>query len=292
MSDRRETASNGRVAHTSLRGKIDADHFTDGTAYTVTVPVTPLLSLPRRRERELLFGQTFTVLEDRDGMSFGISARDGYVGYVDSTDLAPENEEATHFVSARNSYAFSEPKLKSADDPLFLSFGSRVVVRADHGDWSEIAIPRGPDPEHSGPVAMYIPKPHLTRVDRPFSDPANVAMQFLGAPYLWGGNSGFGIDCSGLVQASLLACGVACPGDSDQQARAFAAVPGGRDGLRRGDLIFWKGHVALARDGDRMIHATAWRMSVLVEDIDTAIARIIDQGDGAPTGFGRPVLSG
>lgn len=286
---RRDLASNGRVAHSSLRNRVEAENFTDGTPHTVLVATTPILSFPRRRERELIFGDTFTVLEQTDGYCFGLSGRDGYVGYVAARDLAPQGEPATHVVRSRLTYALGEPKLKSADDPWFLSFGSRVSVGTVHGDWCEIAVQRRPGDAKSGPYAMYVPKQHLAPIDQHMADPADVAALFLGAPYVWAGNSAFGLDCSGLAQASLLACGIPCPGDSDQQRDAFPAVPGERAGLQRNDLIFWNGHVALALDNTRMIHATAWSMTVLVEDIDAAIARIIAQGEGEPVGFGRPV---
>ena len=123
----------------------------------------------------------------------------------------------------------------------------------------------------------------LTQIE---ADPVAVACRFLGTPYVWGGNTGWGIDCSGLVQAALLACGIACPGDSDLQQAAFAEP--GRDGrLEPGELVFWSGHVAMAMDADRLIHANAHDMAVAIEPALAAVARIEAAGDGPVTGRGR-----
>jgi cell wall-associated NlpC family hydrolase len=126
-----------------------------------------------------------------------------------------------------------------------------------------------------------MPAAHLAPVDTFESDPAAVAGMFLGTPYLWGGNTAFGVDCSGLVQAAFTACGLPCPADSDMQMSLGSEVTGA---LRRGDLLFWKGHVAIVVDEARLIHANAHHMAVAFEGIDAAIARIEAQGDG-------PVLS-
>jgi cell wall-associated NlpC family hydrolase len=131
-----------------------------------------------------------------------------------------------------------------------------------------------------------VPKPHLRPISHPFRDPVTVAQLFFGTPYLWGGNSAFGIDCSGLVQAALLACGIACPGDSDLQAALGNTVPDDAPMLR-GDLIFWKGHVAMVVDDQTLIHANAHHMAVAYEPIDAAIARIKAQGGGTVTGRRR-----
>jgi len=131
---------------------------------------------------------------------------------------------------------------------------------------------------------FFVPKPHIRPIERPFSDPVTVAQLFFGTPYLWGGNSAFGIDCSGLVQAAFLACGIDCPGDSDMQMSmgAPASAP-----YRRGDLLLWKGHVALCVDDEVLIHANAHHMAVAYEPILRAIARIEAQGDGPVTAHRR-----
>lgn len=151
-----------------------------------------------------------------------------------------------------------------------LVFGSLVRIVDEHRRFMETA------------GGLFVPGQHLWPIARRFCDPVAVAQMFLGAPYLWGGNTPHGIDCSGLVQAALLAAGVECPGDSDMQQGLGQPCAVG-SALARGDLLFWKGHVALAVDGDTLIHANAHSMSVALEPAGAAIRRIEAQGDGPVT---------
>ena len=273
MNDRRMTPANGRVAHVTLRGQIAAERFVEGEAASVVRPIADLLAAPGgARDRQLLRGDAVLLLERRDGSAFVQSAKDGYCGYVAEEALGA-TITATHWVSAPATHLYPAASLKSREISG-LSFGARLVISANHGRFQE--TDRG----------EFVPGPHLSPIEAHMKDPASVAELFLGTPYLWGGNARAGIDCSGLVQASLLACGIDCPGDSDLQQRLGAPLAG-RDALRRGDLIFWKGHVALALDADRIIHANAHRMAVTVEGTEAAIARIDAQGEGQPTAFRR-----
>jgi cell wall-associated NlpC family hydrolase len=113
-----------------------------------------------------------------------------------------------------------------------------------------------------------------------------VAEKFLGAPYLWGGKTSDGIDCSGLVQVALTACGIACPRDSDMQAALGGAVDAQTETMQRSDLVLWKGHVAIARGDGSIIHANAHHMAVAIEPVTDAIARIL-AGGSAVTGIRR-----
>lgn len=272
MSDRRLTPANGRVAHVSLRGQVEADAFVEGEAAAVAVPVADLLAAPAgARDRQLLMGDAVTVLERRGGHAFLQSAKDGYCGYV-SEDALGRAFTPTHWVAAPASHLYPVADMKRHESAA-LSFGSRLRVVAETDRFFQT-------------TAGFVPRAHLRPLGETFDDPAEVAMKFLGTPYLWGGNSRQGIDCSGLVQASLLASGIACPGDSDQQ-QVLGHPVAGAEALRRNDLLFWKGHVALALDESRMIHANAFRMAVTVEGIAEAIARIAAQGDGAPTALRR-----
>lgn len=268
MSDPRETPFNGRVAHVSLRGSVEAETFTEGTVHQVCTSLSPLLRAPGGdRDREILFGQRFRVLDDtvlEGGVAyvFGFAEVDGYCGWVAARDLS-ETEELTHFVAVRETYAKPTADLKTTEGILPLFLGSPVTLHGTSGEWAQIGFGH-----------IHVPLRHLRPVEDLFTDPADVARLFLGTPYLWGGNSGRGIDCSGLVQAAMLACGILCPGDSDQQeARLGDEVPVDAD-RRRGDLYFWKGHVGMLVDRDILIHANAHHMMVAEEPLSDAVARI------------------
>ena len=266
MTDRRLTPANGRVAAERLRGQVQADRFTAGEARRVAVPVADLDGSPGgTRDRQLLWGEGVTVYETRDGMAFVEADRDGYVGYVAEVSLGPARAP-THRVAVPATHLYRDEDFKGPD-LRHLSFGALVTVEAERRRFWE--TPEG-----------YIPKAHLRPLDKPFTDPAAVAQLHFGVPYLWGGNSVLGIDCSGLVQAALLACGIAFPGDSDLQRALGADLPEGEP-LRRGDLVFWKGHVAMAVDDETLIHANAHHMAVAYEGARRAILRIEAQGDGA-----------
>jgi cell wall-associated NlpC family hydrolase len=269
MTDRRLTPANDRVALKgfALRGQTEV--VTEATS--VTKPVVDLRDAPSgARARQMVMGEQFDVLERHQGWAFGRAARDGYVGYVAEGDLgfpfAP-----THWISARATHLYPDAHFKT-EARESLSFGSRICVVDERHKFVETDTGR------------FVPKAHVRLSDRPFSDPVTVAQLFFGTPYLWGGNSSFGIDCSGLIQAGFVACGLACPGDSDQQMDLGQAATGA---YARGDLLFWKGHVALCVDGETLIHASEHYMAVAYEPILKAIARIQAQGNGPVTAHRR-----
>ncbi|MCL6282775.1 C40 family peptidase [Ruegeria sp. 2012CJ41-6] len=273
MSDPRLTPMNTRVADARLHDVPDGVARVEGTARQVGVPVIDLLRAPEgTRERQLLYGDTLRVFEDRDGWAYVQADKDGYVGYLPSSALVPV-AQATHWVSAPATHAYVRPDMKSPE-AASLSFASRLEVAEITNGFAK--TPLG-----------YMPTVHLSEIDTLMSDPATVAAGFLGTPYLWGGNSRFGIDCSGLVQAGLLACGIACPGDSDlQQQRLGRALPKGTV-PERGDLLFWKGHVAWVADPETILHANAGHMAVTYEPLQAALARIQAQGGGPVTAHKR-----
>ena len=266
--DRRLLASNGHVAASELQGQVDADHFVAGEVRQIGQPVVDLCrdASCLVRERQLIMGEQFRVLDVSDDVAFGVALRDGYVGYL-ANDALCEPVAATHIVCVRASHLYEKGDLKSPD-LCSVTFGSRLRVVGAEAEFFET---------HTG---AFIPKPHLRPANAPLRDPASVAQLFFGTPYLWGGNSGFGIDCSGLVQASLLTCGIACPGDSDMQQDQVGHVLDVSDETQRGDLFFWKGHVAMAVDDATLIHANAHSMSVAYEPVRVAIDRIADQAGG------------
>ena len=266
MSDRRLTPANSRVAASHLRGQIKADKFTDGEPATIGQVVVDLCDSPDgNRDRQVLLGAGVTVFERRDGWAFVQAKRDGYVGYVRDSALTPLSA-ATHRVASSATHAYAEENFKSPD-LLHLPFGAEVTVTNERPKFFE--TPLG-----------FVPKKHLRPLDQLFSDPATVAQLFFGVPYLWGGNSTRGIDCSGLVQTSYHACGHLCAGDSDMQSNGLGVALAEGAALQRGDLIFWEGHVAMMVDAETMIHANAHHMAVVYEGLAQATLRIKAQGDG------------
>lgn len=266
MSDRRLTPANGRVAASHLRGKVEADVFVDGEPASIGQVIVDLCDQPGgKRDRQLLMGSSVTVYERRDGYAFIQSKKDGYVGYVAQSALVG-HADATHRVATPATHAYATESFK-AKDLLYLPFGAEVTVIDERHKFFE--TPHG-----------FIPKKHLRPLGQVFQDPATVAQLFFGVPYLWGGNSTRGVDCSGLVQAAFQACGHLCPGDSDMQRDGLGERLPDDAPLRRGDLVFWKGHVAMMVDHETMIHANAHHMAVVYEGLAQATLRINAQGDG------------
>ncbi|SHH53932.1 NlpC/P60 family protein [Marivita hallyeonensis] len=274
MTDRRSLWSNGEVAHSSLRGQVDAKSFADGVDHRVTWP--PLVALrgspTAERDRELLWGQTFCVLDVNKGFAFGFARADGYTGYVEAHMLQPVDSSATHRVCARQTVAMARPVFKDTKtEQVPLSLGSEVIVRDIADGWARVI---------GAPHDLFVPAPHLAPLDTPEPDPVSVAERLLGTPYVWGGNSAFGIDCSGLVQIACRACGIPCPGDSDQQAEVLGETLDRDTPPKRGDLFFWRGHVTWIADEATLLHANAHHMAVAFEPLTDALDRIAAQGDG------------
>lgn len=245
-----------------------------GGAARIIVPIAELLRRPSgSRDRQLLYGESVTISDHADGHSFVRADKDGYVGYVANTSLGP-GQPATHWVSAPSTHVYQVADLKSPDR-MGLSFGARITVQSHKGNWAQISD-------------GFVPTAHLSPIGAHMSDPLDVAALFLGSPYLWGGNSRLGIDCSGLVQAAILACGRCCPGDTGQQETAFGPALPPDATPQRGDLLFWKGHVAMVHDRETLLHANAFHMAVSYEPLRAALDRIKTQGDGKVTAHLRP----
>ncbi len=269
MNDKRLMPANGRVAAAYLRGRVEAETFVTGWQRVAHRPVVDLRAAPNgARDRQILLGEIVTVYEDHNGWSF-VQASHGYVGYVLTDALGPIAQAATHFVATPATHAYAQETMKS-EDLLALPFGSRLHVVAERRSFFET--------DHG-----YVPKKHMRALDRPFQDAATVAQMHFGVPYLWGGDSTRGIDCSGLVHAALTACGLDCPADSDQQQAALGHYIAGGAPMQRGDLVFWDGHVGMMVDDETMIHANAHHMAVVYEPLARAILRIDAQGDGPVT---------
>jgi cell wall-associated NlpC family hydrolase len=262
--DRRMTPATDRVAHVSLRGVVDAPAYTAGERLQIAAPLVDLLRSPNgARERQLWLGEGFTVIDRDQGHAFGFADKDGYCGWLPEAALE-DGPTPTHWIASPGSHLYPEPKAASKELAA-LPMGARVAVIGQAGKYAQT-------------TQGYIPASHLLPLGQHLSDPVAVAEMFLHTPYLWGGNARAGLDCSGLVQIAHHACGIALPGDADLQETAGSVVQGE---FQRGDLLFWKGHVALAVDATRLIHANGQTMSVAYEGIAEAISRI-DAADGAP----------
>ncbi|MEL6914524.1 MAG: NlpC/P60 family protein [Pseudomonadota bacterium] len=302
MSDPRLTPSNGRVAHTSLRGRVDAEVFTDGHLAFAGAPVVDLLDAPMgARQCQLLFGEPFRVLDEEEDAfhAFGYREADGYVGWVSKSGLhgrgRQRSDVAEYRVCVPRAPMFDAPEIKTAPGGdlwagRLLSLGSRVWHRplsqeARERDLRDAGWFVAREPTLKVDRWVYLRWSHVVPVDHVESDPAGVAERFLHTPYLWGGDSGHGMDCSGLVQRSLAACGIACPRDSDQQAAAFEVAS---DPYRRGDLVFWERHVGILLDAETLLHANAHHMAVATEPLAEAVARIGAREFGAVTKVARP----
>ena len=257
--DRRLTPFSGRIALNSLVGLVEAESFTDGEAASVARALVDLLDHPHgRRDRQLVLGAEITVIDRQGNFTFIQAKSDGYCGWVPS-DAVGLPILPTHWIAAAASHAYTGPKVQ-AQEHFSLPIGARLVVSAEENRFGLSQV-------------GYVPLTHLRPINERLADPVSVAEGLLGVPYLWGGNSASGIDCSGLVQVAMTACGQPCPGDSDLQQQVGTAISE-KTAPKRGDLLFWKGHVAMVVDDTRLIHANGHSMSVAYENIAECTARI------------------
>jgi cell wall-associated NlpC family hydrolase len=265
--DPRLTPARPDLAARHLEGKVVAARFVDGTVRAVVEPQAPVRRAPSPDATlltEAFMGERVTVYETTDeGWSWGQLQDDGYVGWLPAAALGAADAAPTAKIAALRTLVFPGPDIKLP--PLAaLPLGARLAVARQEGNFAVAA-------------GGFLPSRHLAPLDTTESDFVAVAERFRGTPYLWGGKTSLGIDCSGLVQVALTACGIACPRDSDMQERALGTpLAPAHDfaGLQRGDLVFWKGHVALVRDPATLIHANAFHMAVALEPLGDAIARI------------------
>ena len=262
--DPRITPARPDLAAAHLRGKVEAEHFVEGTEQEVVVGLAPVRKEPSHEAplvTEALAGERVTIYQtDEEGWTWGQLATDGYVGWLPAAALLAPGPAPTHRVAALRTLVFPGPSIKLPPMDA-LPLGARIAMAREQESFAVTS---------SG---GFVPMRHLAPVANVDPDFVAVAERFVGVPYLWGGKSSLGLDCSGLVQIALTACGIKCPRDSDMQESALGK-PASLAGLQSGDLIFWKGHVAIARGRNSMIHANAFHMAVTIESVAEGLARI------------------
>ena len=254
------------IADASLAGRVEAERFVEPRKAQVVEPIIPVHSVPRFDGMQLtqaLMGETVKLFHEEEGWAWVQLAADGYVGYVNGNALSAEHVTPTHRVAVPATFIYPEPNLKS-QPATQLTLNAQLAVRDESGAFSQIADGRFVFTAHLKPAGSFA------------GDFVSVAEMFRHVPYYWGGKSVQGLDCSGLVQLALQACGIEALRDTDMQEKTLGILLAvtGLDGLERGDLVFWKGHVGIMTGQRTMIHANGHHMMVVEEPLRDAVERI------------------
>lgn len=275
--DSRRIPARPDLAAAHLKGEVEAERYTQATPLVVSVPQAPLTALAdgeASMETQLLYGERFAAYEHDGEWAWGQAEQDGYVGYVPRACLMPAGSAPTHRVAQPMTHVYPAPALKTW--PIgWLSYGALVRVERVEAGFAELS------------AGGFVPVPHLAGREILAADWVAEAERFIGAPYLWGGRASTGLDCSALVQLSLQAAGLGCPRDSDMQEAELGRTLAQGTAPRRGDLMFWKGHVGIMLDATRLLHANGKDMAVSIEALEAARARILAAGDGPVTRHAR-----
>lgn len=278
--DRRLNIFRNDLADENLKGKVQANRFVSGAEARITLPVVGLRPRPDEKsgiDTELLLGETVRVFDRADGWAWVQAESDSYAGYVPEAAIS-EVEAATHIVTAPRTFLYPIAELRKPPVAA-LSMGSRLTFVGEEETrgtrYLMTAKGEGVIAVHCIPVEQIVSEDYVA-----------VALRFLETPYLWGGRSGFGIDCSGLVQLSMAMTGKSALRDTDMQVKSLGTEIT-RDELRRGDLVFWKGHVGIMEDETTLLHANGHTMNVSRENLEEAIKRIGWLYE-LPTAYRRP----
>jgi cell wall-associated NlpC family hydrolase len=278
--DRRLTPARPEVAAKHLEGRITASRFVEGATMQVKEGVVDIKREPRpdaALDTQALYGELFTVYDEEEGWAWGQLARDGYVGWIAANTLWSRIYTPTHLVSAPRTFVYPGPSIKLP--PLLAApMGAEIVVVEQRDEFAVTS------------EGGFVFAAHLVALGAWAPDFVAVAENFLNVPYLWGGRSTLGIDCSGLVQAALRLAGVDAPRDTDLQQAALGVEIAPNAPLQRGDLVFWKGHVGVMRDSSLLLHANATHMLVSSEPLERVRARNLERGAGDVTAIRRLAL--
>jgi cell wall-associated NlpC family hydrolase len=265
LLDKRLHAYRDDLADVAIKNDVKADSYVAGEDAQCFAPIAGVYKAPAAaamQTTQVLMGECVRVFERKEGWAWVQLRDDSYVGYVRENTLLGVLQETTHRITTPLAHLFPRPDLKSTPAVLVpMNAGLSVIGRS--GDYLEHASGQFVYAAHCAPVGTL--------------DFVSVAERFLHTPYLWGGKTALGIDCSGLVQVAMQACGLSCPRDSDMQEQALGVAVQDRQ-LRRGDIIFWKGHVGIMQDEHRLLHANGYHLMVVSEPLKDAVARISAKG--------------
>lgn len=267
MMDKRLHVYRADLADARLEGQVEADRFVSGTAAQFVAPCTPVHHAPQSNAVQLtqaVMGETALMFEQKNGWTWVQLDHDQYVGYVRSESLGATVHPTTHQVCVASTLIYPKPDLKT-QPAILIPMNAKLAVIGEHGQYSELA------------TGGFVFTKHIDAKIRP-SDYVAIAEKFLNVTYLWGGKTQSGLDCSGLVQTALHACGISCPRDADMQEKELGTTLhiNDLDGLKRGDLVFWAGHVGIMFDESNLIHSNGFHMQTVIEPLKLAATRIAD----------------